>query len=99
MAKITVSVLSPLTDSLGLGSVSQDIPFDIQPGKTTIETVLTDLAVRYEKFGRIVFDPKSKTLTSLAMVFLNRQRIDSSAIGTHLKDGDELALVPPLVGG
>ena len=58
------------------------------------------MATAYPRFGELVFDAKSKSLSAKVAVFYNGQHLElANGLDTTLKDGDVLTLLPPIEGG
>jgi MoaD family protein len=68
--------------------------------QVTISAVLNLLSSRYGKpFSRYVFQPDS-TVKGFLQFFINGQSTSAgTGVETLLKDGDVLAIVPPVGGG
>lgn len=69
--------------------------------KVTIATVLKTLSDRYGKsFTEYVYDPQTSSVKGFLQFFINgKSTCGLSGLETELRDGDVLAIVPPVGGG
>jgi MoaD family protein len=88
---------------LTLGKAMGGTPeLDIEMEHPTPRSVLEELSGRFGKPWRdLVFDPQSGHISSRIRVLVNGRHCASlpQRLDTALKDGDELALFPPVAGG
>ncbi len=69
--------------------------------KVTVQVVVESLRKRYgESFTKYVYDPKSGDMRSFLQFLVNgKSAITLNGLETELKDGDVLAILPPVGGG
>lgn len=69
--------------------------------RVTLDTVLKTLAQRYGKrFVEYVYDRKTKDVRSFLQFLVNgKSATTMNGMETELKDGDVLAILPPVGGG
>ena len=66
----------------------------------TVDAVLKKLMQRYGKsFREYVCDSKTGEVRSFLQFLVNGRSTTETELGTKLKDGDILAIVPPVGGG
>ena len=71
----------------------------IQAG-ASLANLLTSLAEAYPEFGQQVYNPNGGHLSEQIIVTVNRNLVqESEFVQTKLKNNDEIALIPILVGG
>lgn len=101
MSKVRLEFLAWLADMLGVEGTNEEIILEDKiEGDKTVRDLLSELAVRYPRFGQIVFDMKAQKLTERVSIFLNGRHLELvNGLGTKLNDGDILTLVPPIEGG
>jgi len=95
--KIRVKAFLTLRQGMGnQGSLEMEI------GQLTIRELLKKLCSEFgEGFEQMVFDSCSKTLSGNTKVLVNGRHYSTlpEKLDTRLKEGDEVALFPPLAGG
>jgi MoaD family protein len=95
--KIKVKAFLTLRPALGhQGSL------EIETGEITIREMLTLLCQKFgEEFEKGIFEPCSQTLSGNTKILVNGRHYSTfpEKLETRLKDGDEVALFPPLAGG
>ena len=95
--KIKVRAFLTLKQEMGnQGSLEMEI------GEFTLRELLTALCRDYgEGFEKMIFDPCSKTLSGHTKVLVNGRHYSTlpDKLDTRLREGDEVALFPPLAGG
>ena len=69
--------------------------------KVTVDTVLKTLAQRYGKrFAEYVYDGKTGEVRGFLQFLINGRSVTAlNGLQTELKDGDVLAILPPVSGG
>ena len=69
--------------------------------KVTVDTVLKKLAQRYGKrFVEYVYDGKTGEVRGFLQFLINGRSVTAlNGLQTELKDGDVLAILPPVSGG
>ena len=69
--------------------------------KVTVDTVLKTLTQRYGKrFFEYVYDSKTKEVRGFLQFLVNgKSATTMNGLETELKDGDVLAILPPVGGG
>ena len=75
---------------------------DMEASSATLRSVLADLADRFgHDFSELMFDPKTQELSTHMKVLVNGRHFKylPNRLDTELKDGDEVALFPPVAGG
>jgi sulfur-carrier protein len=90
--RITVKAFASFREILG-----KDIYLDLEEG-STVKDLLEELSSSNQKLKDTAFDG-SGGLKDYVLLMINRKRIDSSHLETQLKDGDEVAIFPPVAGG
>ena len=95
--KIRIKAFLTLRQALGnQGSL------DLETVEITIRDLLKTLCDEFgEGFEQMIFDPCSKTLSGYTKVLVNGRHYSTlpDKLDTRLKEGDEVALFPPLAGG
>ncbi len=101
MSKVRVKFLSWLVETLGFEGTSEEIILEAEIERDkTVRDLFGQLAVKYPRFGQLVFDVKSQNLTDRVSIFLNSRHLELvNGLETKLKDGDILTLVAPIDGG
>ncbi len=75
---------------------------EVEKEAATIRDVLGDLSIRFgRELTELIFHPEAEEPASHIIVLVNGRNYLSMPDGldTQLKDGDEMALFPPLAGG
>ncbi|MDM7911592.1 MAG: MoaD/ThiS family protein [Methanotrichaceae archaeon] len=91
--KIMVRAFASFREILG-----KEIEMDLKEG-STVRDLLETLASSSPKLKKAAFDD-SGNLLEYVLLMTNRKRIDPSDLdGAVLKDGDEVAIFPPVAGG
>jgi molybdopterin synthase sulfur carrier subunit len=70
--------------------------------KATIKDVLKDLSKKFgQDFKEVIFDPKTQEISSHIRILVNGRHYQylPDRLNTELKEGDEVALFPPIAGG
>jgi len=69
--------------------------------KVTVNAILKTLAARYGKpFAEYAYDPQTGITKGFLQFLINGQSISAfNGLESKLKDGDVLAIVPPVGGG
>jgi MoaD family protein len=96
MVRIVVKAFATIREAIGaFGRVTIEYP-----GEVTVKSLLEMLSERFgEKFDVEVLDADGLPKKTVK-IFVNGRDIDFlDGLSTVLKDGDEVALVPPVAGG
>ena len=97
MGKVRLEFLPSLAETLGIEETGEEvISVDEDKGSTSIIGLLNRLGMRYQRFGKTVFDISTQKLTGKVAVFLNGHSIDMES---SLSNGDTLTFVPTIEGG
>lgn len=101
MGKVRVEFLSWLAGTLSKDSESSEIILEAEAGEdTTVRQILGDIAVKYPRFGELIFDPRNHKLSGKVAVFWNGRHLEMvNGLDTRLTDGDVLTLLPAIEGG
>ena len=101
MSKVRVEFLSWLTDTLGIEGTDDEVNLDQEiEGGERVRDLMSQLALKYPRFGQIVFDVKAQKLTEWVCVFFNGRNLElADGLETKLSNGDTLTFVPPIEGG
>jgi len=94
-----IRVKAFLTLRQGMGNQGS---LEMETGEITIRDLLTALCRDYgEGFEKMIFDPCANTLSGHTKVLVNGRHYSTlpEKLDTRLKEGDEVALFPPLAGG
>jgi len=94
--KITVKAFATIREALGtFGRIMIEFPEEV-----TIKNLLETLSEKFgEKFDAEVLDADGLPKKTVK-IFVNGRDIEFlNGLSTVLKDGDEVALVPPVAGG
>ena len=95
MMQITVRVFGLIKELIGTGNIH----VKIEENQTLIN-VLDFLLTKYKDLGDIILDPNTNKPQSSIRFLLNGQSIESSNIVKEkVKEGDILAILPPVSGG
>lgn len=66
---------------------------------SSVEELLREVVRRFPELGRHIFDGEGRLLEYLN-VYVNEEEIRTlEGLGTSLKEGDEVAIVPAMAGG
>jgi molybdopterin converting factor small subunit len=99
--KVRLEFLPSLAETLGIEQKWEEVIYE--QGRNSITSVidlLNRLAVRYPRFGELVFDVSTQKLTGKVSIFINNRHLELvSGLETKLKEGDILTFVPPVEGG
>ncbi|MFC2056102.1 MoaD/ThiS family protein [Chloroflexota bacterium] len=101
MSKVHLEILSWLTETLGIEGTSDDVSLDQEIEEDeTVRDLLGRLAVKYPRFGQVVFDVKAQKLTDRVSIFFNGRNLELvNGLKTKISDGDILTFVPFIEGG
>jgi MoaD family protein len=75
---------------------------EIEMKNASLGDVLKDLSNRFgEGFSDLIFDPKTKEVKNHILILVNGRHYIflPKRLATELKEGDEVALFPQIVGG
>ena len=98
--QIRIEIVPWLTDLLGEARSRRVIIEEELGGKRTVREVLGRLGQRYPALGRVLLDPETGGLGSVASVIVNDQLLDlAGGLEAKLKEGDTLVLLPAFQGG
>ena len=95
--KVTVTWASKFKAVMG-----DHVPVVLEIEKGTLRDALEALSRHYgEVFENMIFDPQTKKVKRSNLILLNGQSSLNlrDGLGSELKDGDEIALMPVLTGG
>ena len=98
MTMVTIKFFAALREITG----KREQKMDLRDKETTIVEVLNKLSEEYGKdFKEYVFEPsKRKSLRQQISIMINGQSIRNlENLRTRIKDGDTIAILPPISGG
>jgi molybdopterin synthase sulfur carrier subunit len=98
MTMVTIKFFAALREITG----KREQKIDLRDKETTIVEVLNKLSEEYGKdFKEYVFEPsKRKSLRQQISIMINGQSIRNlENLRTRIKDGDTIAILPPISGG
>ncbi len=96
MVKIVVKAFATIREAIGeFGKISFEFPEQV-----TVKNLIEILSKRFgEKFNLEVLDDNGLPKKTIK-IFINGRDIEFlDGLHTVLKDGDEVALIPPIAGG
>jgi molybdopterin synthase sulfur carrier subunit len=96
MINVKVKVFADFRDILGIKETDLQLPSNI-----TVRSLVQTLSDKYSqgKLEREVFDGSGK-LQKYVKILVNERDVDFlDGLSTQLKDGDVLAMFPPVAGG
>ncbi|MEN2974302.1 MAG: ubiquitin-like small modifier protein 1 [Candidatus Caldarchaeales archaeon] len=96
MVKVVIKAFATIREALGeTGRISIELPVD-----SNIQSLLKTLSQLFgERFTSEVLDDNG-LLKKTVKIFVNGRDIDFlDGLSTPIKDGDEIALIPPVAGG
>lgn len=95
--KVSVRFFTTLREIVGKREETLELP----SGEVTVEKVLKMLAERYGmKFKEYLYDSKTGQVKNFLQFLVNgRSASTMKGLKTQLKDGDVLAIIPPVGGG
>lgn len=101
MSNVRLEFLSRLADTLGVEKTNEEVVLEVKTeGEKTVRGILSELAIKYPRFGELVFDVKTQKLIARVAIFCNGSHLElANGLETRIKDGDVLAFLPPLEGG
>ena len=82
--------------------MGKKVPMVLEMEKGTLRDALEALSRQYgKKFENMVFDPQSRQVKRSNLILLNGQSSLNlrDGFGSELKDGDQISLMPVVVGG
>ena len=91
MSKVRVEFLSWLTDTLGIEGTDDEVNLDQEiEGGERVRDLMSQLALKYPRFGQIVFDVEAQKLTEWVCVFFNGRNLElADGLETKLSNGDK----------
>jgi molybdopterin synthase sulfur carrier subunit len=94
--KVTLHTILGLKQAIGHRLTEVDLPRG-----STVENFLTYLQERWgDKLSTHLFDPDSGAVLPYVRIMVNGQAIQFlEGLGTPLKEGDEVLILPPVSGG
>jgi molybdopterin synthase sulfur carrier subunit len=98
LTTVTIKFFAALREITG----KREQKMDLRDKEPTIVEVLNELSEEYGKdFKEYVFEPsKRKSLRQQISVMINGQSIRNlENLRTRIKDGDTIAILPPISGG
>ena len=95
--RITVKAFATVRDIVGMNGVAK-VEID---GEITVGELLRKLSEDVgEKFTRLVYNPEKNSLAPGVRILVNGRDIDFlKGLSTTLREGDTVAIVPPIAGG
>jgi len=94
--KITVKVFTALRELVGKG----EIAIEANTPKPTVQTILSQLSKQYGKeFTEHVYDENGDIRGFLQFLINGKSITTPKGLKTQLKDGDTIAILPPVGGG
>jgi len=96
MVKVTVKAFATIREAIGeFGKISLEFPEQV-----TVKNLIEVLSKNFgEKFNSEVLDDNGLPKKTIK-IFVNGRDIEFlDGLSTNLKDGDEVALIPPIAGG
>lgn len=99
--KVRLEFLPSLAETLGIEQKWEEVISEQGHNSiTSVIDLLNRLAVRYPRFGELVFDVSTQKLTGKVSIFINNRHLTLvSGLETRLKEGDVLTFVPLIEGG
>lgn len=96
--KVLVRFFTVLREIAGKKEDLLEFPYE---DKVTIETVINELVRRYgDKFKEYLYDDRTGNVRDFLQFLVNgRSASTLHGLKTTLKDGDILAIIPPVGGG
>ncbi len=93
MANVTLKLVAIFGDDVGLNHINY-------PEVGTVGDLISQFVAKYGKKIRKSFIDSHGNLEDHAIILVNgRNHLFLEGLNTKLKDGDEIVLSPPLVGG
>jgi MoaD family protein len=94
--KVTVKIFTALRELVGKGQII----VEINAPKPTVQTVLDQLNKQYGKeFAEYVYDENGDVRGFLQFLINGESVTMPKGLRTRLKDGDTIAILPPVGGG
>ena len=100
MGKVRLELLSGIAYAIDATTGSEE-RLEIEIGENkTVGDILSELAMKYPRFGQYFFDAKTRKLDERVSILLNGNMLTlTNRLETRLKDGDTLTLLPLMAGG
>lgn len=93
--KVTVKFFTNLRELTGKGQEEMEVPSVI-----TVEELLGHLSKKYgHQFTEYVYDEKGSVRSYLQFLINGRSITTLQGFETRLKEGDKVAIIPPVGGG
>jgi len=94
---ITIKAFATVRDVIGMNGVAK---INIEK-EITVEELFRKLSKDLgERFTKLVYDPQRKALAPGVRILVNGRDIDFlKGLSTTLKEGDTVAIIPPIAGG
>ncbi len=94
---ITVKAFATVRDVIGMNGVAK---IEVRE-EITVEELLRRLSRELgERFNELVYDPRKNSLAPGVRILVNGRDIDFlKGLSTTLKEGDTVAIIPPIAGG
>ena len=93
--KIAIRLFGALKEKIG----SRQIDLELDPAKATVSDLPAILGARYgEQVSKLLFG-KEEPFDSLRVLINGQDHMVLKGLGTELKEGDIITLLPPLSGG
>jgi MoaD family protein len=94
---LTIKFFAALRDITG----KREQSIELGRGEATVEEVLDELSKQYGKnFKEYVYEAKSKAIRSQISIMVNGQSLrNPESLAARVKNGDTIAILPPISGG
>ena len=101
MGKVRLEFFSWVGDTLDIAGNSNKVIMEAQTGENnTVRDLLSELAMKYPRFGQNIFDVKMRKLNERVSIFLNGALlIPGNGLEIKLNDGNILTFLPMIEGG
>jgi molybdopterin synthase sulfur carrier subunit len=94
---LTIKFFAALRDITG----RREQELELGKSGATVRAVLNKLSTKYGKnFREYIFDQREKTIRPQISIMINGQGLKNpESLNARLKDGDIMAILPPISGG